>query len=200
MRRSGRGALYAAFFLAVLAVATPVAAQDDQAEIALWRAVTARGLRSDYEGYLLLFPKGQFAALARLRIGQADGQAPAPTPPQSAAHRPQGTGDAGLYRLDVYPPVAMRGQPIIVRGIGFLPPALYDLVLVVRAGAPDFSPAGAVDEGTVAARFLAHLVNFRDGFSPLPLPAGSYEVRYVSRQYNPEGRQEVMARAPLTIQ
>ena len=166
------------------------AEDDTAAEIALWQAVTARSLPSDYEGYLLLFPKGRFAALARLRL---QGTLPAPLPPALPE----------MYRLDVMPPVASRGQAVTVRTHGFLPPALYDLIVVVRAGAPDFTPAGTVDDAQVAAKSLAHLYDGEHAGIPLfPLPAlapGSYEVRYVSRQYNPAGRNEVLARAGLTV-
>ena len=178
------------------ALAAPPAEDDSAAEIGLWQAVTARGLRSDYEGYLLLFPQGRFAALARLRL-QDNGAGPVPAAPPAAP------AAANLYRLEVVPPVATRGQPVTVRTQGFLPPALFDLVVVVRAGTPDFTPAGALDESQLAARSLAHLYDGEHAGIPLfPVPAlapGSYEVRYISRQYNPDGRNEVVARAGLTV-
>lgn len=178
--------------LAGPALAAGPAEDDTAAEIGLWQAVTARGLPSDYEGYLLLFPQGRFAALARLRL-QGGSPPPAPTPPAGV----------NLYRLEVMPAVAARGQAVTVRTHGFLPPALYDLVVVVRAGTPDFTPAGALDDAQMAAKSLAHLYDGEHAGIPLfPIPAltpGSYEVRYVSRQYNPDGRNEVLARAGLTV-
>ena len=39
-------------------------------------------------------------------------------------------------------------------------------MLVVRAGTPDLTPGGVLDDSAVVAKFLAHVVNFKDGFSP----------------------------------
>lgn len=188
-RRALAGALLAA-------LAGPAAAEDDTAaEIGLWKAVTAHGLKSDYEGYVLLFPDGRFAPLARVRIAQFNGNGrplPPPVPPP---------GDINLYRLDVSPPVAARGQPVVVRCRGFLPAALFDLLVVVRAGAPDVAPDGTPDESQFLVKGLAHLYEIeRAGVGIPALPPGAYEVRYLSRQYNPDGRMEVMARAGLTVQ
>lgn len=178
----------------VAALIRPAAAQDDPAaEIGLWKAVTARGLKSDYEGYLLLFPSGRFAPLARVRIVQLDGST-SPAPPAPAA------GDFSLYHLDVVPPVAARGQQVTVRCRGFGPPAMYDLVVVVRAGAPDAGPDGAVDPAQAVFQRLAATYDLEhEGIGLVMLPAGAYEVRYMSRQYNPQGRMEVMARSGLTV-
>lgn len=189
-RRALAGALLAA-------LAGPAAAEDDTAaEIGLWKAVTSRGLKSDYEGYLLLFPSGRFAPLARVRIAQMNGNglpAPATTPPPPP-------GDFNLYHLDVTPPVAARGQQVTVRCRGFGPPALYDLLVVVRAGAPDLGPDGGADPGQAVFQRLAATYDLeRETIDLVMLPAGAYEVRYLSRQYNPQGRMEVMARAGLTV-
>ena len=186
-RRALAGAL-----LAVLA--HPAAAEDDTAaEIGLWKAVTGRGLKSDYEGYLLLFPNGRFAPLARVRLAQLDKGAP----PAAPAAPP---GDFNLYHLDVTPAAAARGQQVTVRCRGFGPPALYDTVVVVRAGAPDTGADGGVDQGQVIFQRLAATYDLeREGIELVMLPAGAYEVRYMSRQYNPQGRMEVMARAGLTV-
>ena len=175
-------------------VVRPAAAQDDTAaEIGLWKAVTARGLKSDYEGYLLLFPSGRFAPLARVRIAQMDGGA-TPVPPSPA------TGDFNLYHLDVMPPVAARGQQVTVRCRGFGPPAMYDLLVVVRAGASDVGPDGAMDPAQAMFQRLAATYDLEhEGIGLVMLPAGAYEVRYMSRQYNPQGRMEVMARSGLTV-
>jgi len=191
-----RRALVAALLAApvLTALIRPAAAEDDTAaEIGLWKAVTARGLKSDYEGYLFLFPSGRFAPLARVRIAQMTADAP-PAPPAPAA------GDFNLYHLDVVPPVAARGQQVTVRCRGFGPPAMYDVVVVVRAGAPDGGPDGAVDPGQVLFQRLAATYDLeREGIGLVMLPAGAYEVRYMSRQYNPQGRMEVMARSGLTV-
>lgn len=183
-RRALAGALLAA-------LAGPAAAEDDPAaEIGLWKAVTARGLKSDYEGYLLLFPSGRFAPLARVRIAQFDAGAPSAAAP----------GDFNLYHLDVVPPVAVRGQQVTVRCRGFGPPALYDLLVVVRSGAPDVGPDGTMDPGQAVFQRLAATYDLeREGIGLVMLPAGAYEVRYMSRQYNPQGRMEVMARSGLTV-
>ena len=179
--------LAAAVALLLVAAGPPPPADDAAAEIGLWQAVTARNLRTDYEGYLLLFPNGRFAGLARLRIQDA---APPPTPPPPVA-------DVSLYHLDVTPQAA-PGQPVTVRCRGFLPAALFDLVVVVRAGTPDLTAAGALDESQLLVKGLAKLYDVEGAGIGIPaLPPGAYEVRYVSRQYNPGGRAEVMARAPI---
>lgn len=187
------GGLAAVLLLALLAGAPlPAAAQNDQAEISLWQAVTARGLRSDYEAYLKLYPAGRFAPLARVRM---DSLAPSAPPP------PVPPGDFTLYHLDVTPAVAAAGQPVVVRCRGFLPAALFDLIVVVRAGAPDFAADGTPDNKQMLVKGLAHLFEIeRAGIGIPALPPGVYEVRYLSRQYNPDGRMEVMARASLTYQ
>ena len=192
-RRALAGALLAAF-------AGPAAAEDDTAaEIGLWKAVTAHGLKSDYEGYLLLFPDGRFAPLARVRIAQFNGNGNGPVRPLAPPVPP--LGDINLYRLDVLPAVAARGQPVVVRCRGFLPAALFDLLVVVRGGAPDFAPDGTPDESQFLVKGLAHLYEIERAGVVIPaLPPGAYEVRYLSRQYNSDGRMEVMARAGLTVQ
>ncbi len=97
--------------------------------------------------------------------------------------------------------MAGQGQPVTVRCRGFLPPALFDLIVVVRAGAPDLSPDGTPDDKQILVKGLAHLFDVeRAGIGIPALPAGAYEVRYLSRQYNPDGRMKVMARSGLTIQ
>ena len=174
------------------------------AEISLWQAVTARGSRADYEGYLLLFPNGRFASLARVRLqAMGPGQAAGPTAGPGAVPAPPAlpAPEFTLYHIDVTPAVAARGQPVTVRCRGFLPPALFDLIVVVRAGAPDLTAAGTPDESQMVVKGLAHLYEIeRAGVGIPALPPGAYEVRYFSRQYNPEGRMEVMARSGLTIQ
>jgi hypothetical protein len=58
---------------------------DSAAEIELWKAITARGLQSDYAGYLVLYPNGRFAPLARIRAGQPGGPSTPASPPVPAA-------------------------------------------------------------------------------------------------------------------
>lgn len=190
-RRALAGSLLAA-------LTRPAAAEDDTAmEIGLWKAVTARGLKSDYEDYLRFFPSGRFAPLAQVRLAQLDKGAPPAAPPGSPAAPP---GDFNLYHLDVAPSVAARGQQVTVRCRSFGPPALYDTVVVVGIGAPDTGPDGGLDQRQVIFQRLAATYDLeREGIELVMLPAGAYEVRYMSRQYNPQGRMEVMARAGLTV-
>ena len=58
--------------LFILALFTAdIARAADAAEIAFWQSVEAGGTRADYQAYLERYPDGDFAALARNRIGGA---------------------------------------------------------------------------------------------------------------------------------
>jgi formylglycine-generating enzyme required for sulfatase activity len=56
----------------------------EQFELAFWNSVKDSKQVSDYEAYLHAYPKGRFAALARVRIQQLKGAAQQPSAPTSA--------------------------------------------------------------------------------------------------------------------
>ncbi len=177
----------AALGLLTLLNAAPARAQadDGSAEISLWKAIQNSKNPSDYRGYLLLFPNGRFAPLARLRAGGTL----------------QNTGPDAIYRLEATPGTTLPGYPVQLKCIGFLAPALFDWIVVVQAGTPDFDP-GSRAPGQPQALFarLAPTVDCAGaGLSLPPQGSGAYEARYVSRAYNPEGRSEVVARVSYFV-
>lgn len=98
--------------------------------------------------------------------------------------------------LDVTPGVVGMGETVTVRCRGLMAPALYDQLVVVRKGTPDFDSSGAVDEKQFYWRGLPNLYDCAGAGITLPIfMKGSYEVRYLSRQYNPGGAMQVVARA-----
>lgn len=170
MRRPGPGVQRSAFILAALAASAPAVAQDNQVEVEVWPTVSARNRPSDYEGYLRLYPNGRFGPLARLRLEQAPAPAPVLAPPPAAAQPPR-SGEVNLYRLDA-------------RACG--------------AGRHARShPGRRFGRQRRRRQVPGARRQFQGRLFPFPLPPG--RTSYVSRQYNPEGRMEVMARSPLTI-
>lgn len=170
-----------------------------EAEIYVWKRATTSGKLADYQDYLRFYPDGRYAGLAQLRV-QAGGSAPqagtaAAVPPPVPVRPYALPPELSLYHLDVTPLVAAAGQPVTVRTRGFMAPALFDLVVLVPAGARDFTPDGALDESQFRVKGLANLYDFTAGVQIPAQPAGAYEVRYISRTYNPDGRLEVVARA-----
>lgn len=171
---------------------------DDTAEVALWQTVQNSTRASDFQGFLLLYPRGRLSNLARLRLarlGGAQTQAGAVEPADADADaEPAATPQ--LYHIDVSPNVVTMGQTVTVKCRGFMAPALYDRIVVVPVGTPDFTAAGKVDERRLLWNGLANLYDCSGAGIGLPMMMkGSYEVRYVSRQYNPDGRLEVVARS-----
>jgi len=157
---------------------------DGSAEIGLWKAIQNSKDPSDYRGYLLLFPNGRFAPLARLRAGG----------------KLNGEPDA-MYRLEVTPATTLAGYPVQLKCVGFLSPALFDWIVVVPAGTADFDP-GSRDPGQPRPLFARLAPTVDCGGAGLSLPAqapGAYEARYVSRAYNSEGKSEVVARVSYFV-
>ncbi|MCK8783149.1 hypothetical protein M0638_01985 [Roseomonas sp. NAR14] len=71
-------------------------AQDtDPADLAFWQSIQNSANPAEYAAYLHAFPQGRFAALARIRAGQADGAAaaapPAAVPPAAVPTGAPGT-------------------------------------------------------------------------------------------------------------
>ena len=156
------------------------------AEIALWKVVVKSRDPADYTAFLLLFPEGHFSALARIKLAKLQGAPP-----------PAGAPDVtDIYHLDITPKVAFMGQNVTVKCRGFAAPALYDRIVVVKAGDPDFDGAGKVDEKRLYWNGLPNLYDCAGTGIALPMMMkGSYEVRYISRQYNPDGELQVVARS-----
>lgn len=204
MTRLLAGAALLALLLSGPAWSQPAPSVGD-AELYVWTRATTSGKLADYQDYLRFYPDGRYAGLAKLRVQSGGGQpasgpaapapatANAPTPVRPYTLPPEVT----LYHLDVTPLVTAAGQMPIVRTRGFMAPALFDLVVLVPAGARDFTPEGALDESQFRVKALANLYDFNTGVQLPAQPAGPYEVRYISRAYNPEGRLEVMARAAV---
>lgn len=77
-----------AIFLAVFASAGTARAQGDTAEVSFWESVRDSNNRDELEAYLKAYPQGQFAPLARIRIGKLKSggtSAPAPSATQAVA-------------------------------------------------------------------------------------------------------------------
>ena len=73
--------------LAIVALAAPTAhAQSDAAEITFWQSVENSKNPSEFEAYLIAYPNGKFAPLARIRM-ESSKSATAP-PPAAAAKTP----------------------------------------------------------------------------------------------------------------
>jgi len=158
------------------------ASDDEAADIALWKSIEHSDKQSDFRGYLLLFPRGRFTPLARLRAG-------------GTLEDTEGT-IAG--RLDVTPGTTLAGRPVMLTCTGFLAPALSDWIVVVVAGTPEFDP-GARGPGQPLPLFAPTLGCGRTGVSLPPQPSGTYEVRYVSPAYNQTGRSETVARVSYFV-
>lgn len=152
-------------------------------EIGFWNAARQGPGASGYRSYLMLFPNGKFATLARLRAGD---QTPPPDP-------------SSPYRLNAAPYVAGNGTPTHIICTGFGAPALFDYLVVVPSGTPDFDPA--TDAGKSLYTSLPHIQPCEGAGLLLPvMPAGSYEARYVSRSSTPDGSLKVLARVGFLSQ
>jgi hypothetical protein len=177
----------AAWLLAGLpppALAQPAApGNNTETEIMFWNVAQHSEGLAGYRSYLMLFPDGKFAALAKLRAGD---QTPPPDP-------------LSPYRLTASPYVAPNSTPTHIICTGFGAPALFDYLVVVPAGAPDFDPA---TDGKQA--LYTDLPNIRPctgtGLQLPVTPAGSYEARYISRSSTPDGSLKVLARAGFLSQ
>jgi hypothetical protein len=183
-----------ALSLAALLLAAPALGQSlpgatDPGEIEMWKAITARGLKSDYEGYLILYPQGRFAPLARLRAGQAPVGAPAPPP---VAPSPQPAGAQAWVR-------AANARTRLVDGVvvdadaSALRTSSNHRLVVVPAATPD----AVADQD----RFLDDSVPIGTARLHITLPvavAGADEVRLY--HIPPYGSAFVVgARAPVTV-
>ena len=187
----------AAILALLLGTALPAQAQqpmpdDDDAEVVAWQTVKDSRNPKDLQTFLLLYPRGKLSSLARIKLARLGGHAVAQADPVEDA----APALPVLYHLDVSPGVVGMGQTVTVKCRGFMAPALYDHLVVARVGAPDFDPSGKLDRGSLLWDGLVNLYDCAGTGIQLPMMMkGSYEVRYVSRQYNPDGSKEVVARS-----
>jgi hypothetical protein len=152
-------------------------------EIQFWNAAKHGPGVAGYRSYLMLFPDGKFARLARLRAGDRT----APPDPSSA------------YRLTALPYVAGNGTPTHIVCTGFGEPALFDYLVVVASGTPDFDPA--TDNSQSLYTTLPHIQPCEGAGALLPvMPPGSYEARYLSRSSTSDGSLQVLARVGFLSQ
>lgn len=172
---------------------------DDAAEVGLWQAIQGSRNPADFQSFVQFYPRGRFTALAQLRLKRlqreaAHGDAPASAGPDAVPAPTDATPQ--VYFLDVKPGVATMGQTVTVRCRGLGHPALFDRIVVVPIGAPDFGADGKVDEKKVLWSGLPNLYDCAGQGIELPMMTkGSYEVRYLSRQYNPDGKLDIVVRS-----
>jgi hypothetical protein len=168
------------------ALSQPAAADQPSAsdiDIKFWNAAQLGPGVAGYRSYLMLFPDGKFASLARLRAGD-----------RTAPHDP-----SSAYWLSAIPYVAGNGTPTHIVCTGFGAPALFDYLVVVPSGTPDFDPA--TDNRQSLDTSLPHIQPCEGAGLLLPvMPAGSYEARYLSRSSTPDGSLQVLARVGFLSQ
>ena len=174
--------LWATLHVPALAQPAPPPVNSDT-EIMFWNVARQSDGPAGYRSYLMLFPDGKFASLAKLRAG--DG-----TPPPDPA---------SPYRLTAVPYVAPNSTSTHIICTGFGPPALFDYLVVVPNGAPELDPA---TDGK-SALYVA-LPNIRPctgtGLQLPVMPPGSYEARYISRASTPDGSLKILARTGFLSQ
>ncbi len=96
------------------------AAGDDKAEMAFWDAVKDSKNPDEYKAYLDTYPKGKFAALARVRMGALKKKPPAATPAAAPAaasttpssNLPQLPGKSGGAQPAAAQPAPPAAEPV----------------------------------------------------------------------------------------
>ena len=207
-----------AIVTAIFALATHVSAEDtDPADLAFWQSIQTSTNPAEYKAYLDTFPAGKFAALARIRVttppqaqlavaGQAGAttadQAAAPADPTAdqAAAPTNPTGDVGQgEKLVLDPPQLRVGQTVTVTCTDLPQPTNWDMIYVVKAGSPDLDPGSAAGSG-VKALSQVYASNCMTGILTFgPFAPGSYEIRFYTRLYNNDGRQEIATRTKFAV-
>ncbi len=167
-----------------VALAQPAAASPGgEIEIKFWSAAQQNQGAAGYRSYLMLFPNGKFAALAKRRAGDR-------TPPADPL---------SPYRLSASPYVAPNSTPTHIVCTGFGAPAWFDYLVVVPAGTPDFDPA--TDNRKSLYTALPNIRPCTGTGLQLPVMApGSYEARYISPSSTPDGSLKVLARVGFLSQ
>jgi hypothetical protein len=199
--------------LALLAATAAPAQETDAADLAFWQSIQNSTNPAEYRAYLEAFPNGKFAALARIRAAAppaagtpgASTAAPAAagSPGSSTAAAPAAAapgGDVGQgERIVLNPPTARVGQQIAVTCQDFPQPTGYDKLIVVAAGTPDVDPDTAAGAGikVLWKDYAANCNKYK--MMAGPFAPGAYEVRFMTRLYNNDQRQEIATRTPFTV-
>ena len=183
--------------LAAISLPGARAEETDPADIAFWQSIQGSTNSAEYKAYLEAFPNGRFAAIARLRSAQGAAlpAAPAAQPPLATAAV---EAAAGPSEKILVAPVSRVGQAVTFTCQNFPEPSSFDQLVVVPAGTPDIDPGRARDETKIVWMDFAQ----RCAAAPVkggPFAPGAYEVRYVTRLYNNDGRLEVHARSPFSV-
>ena len=198
---------------AVFATASTVRAGDiDPADLAFWQSIQSSTNPAEYQAYLDAFPAGKFAGLARIRVTTPPQSAAQPTPAVQAAapaaadqnavadQTAPGTGDVGQgEKLVLDPPKLRVGQTMKVTCTDLPQPTAFDKIYVVRAGSPDVDPESSAGSGikVLANSYASNCVTGVMEFGPFA--PGSYEVRFYTRLYNNDNRQEISTRTKFTV-
>lgn len=208
----------------LLAAALPAGAQGiDPADVTFWQSIQASQDPAEYAAYLMAFPKGTFAELARLRIQQlgapgaaapaaapgADAAAPAapgaapadaaiPAAPADIAAAPAAGGALSDAVISISPAAPRVGDKLKVTFADMPNPSDYDTVVVVPAGSPDSTGMKNTQEA-IEWTYIANAQYLESGWNIGPIAPGAYEVRWLTTLYNNESRLEVGARAPFEV-
>lgn len=145
-------------------------------------------------------PAGPTGAAANANGAPA---APRPAPAPAAAPEPDLTPEPETWTITANPLVARVGNQITLALKGFPKATTYDLLIVVPAGTPDLDPMSQSQGGDMKILDRTYASNLMDGsgnettWKVGPHAPGRYEVRWMTRLFNDDGRLEVKARAPI---
>jgi hypothetical protein len=200
---------------ACLLGAMPLAhAEDaDPADLAFWQSIQNSTNPAEYQAYLQAFPNGKFAALARIRVTTPPAAAAAAAPAAPAAANaaaaataalqqaaPAAGGDVGQGEKIVIKPASLRvGQTAKVTCTDYPNPTSYDKLVVVPAGSPNVDPDSPTGSGIQVLWFTYASNCNKYDMTIGPCAPGQYEIRFMTRLYNNDGRQEISTRTPFTV-
>jgi len=126
---------------------------------------------------------------------------PAPTPAPAPAPADDTSDETSSGTITANPTVARVGNQITLSFRDFPKAAQFDRVIVVPAGTPDLDPDKRGGDMKILDSYYAS--NLMDGsgnettWKVGPHAPGRYEVRWMTRLYNDDGRLEVKARAQI---
>ena len=207
-------------FAVAMAVAAPAVAQGiDPADVTFWQSIQSSQNPAEYQAYLATFPSGVFAELAKLRIQELTGQAPAANAPAAApqAAAPQAMApvtaaapeappapppapDQPLSdaKLSIEPSTPRVGQTIKVRFAEMPNPSTYDTVIIVAAGSP-MSTGTTISENVLKMTYIANQYTIDNGWEVGSLPPGAYEARWLTTLYNTQNHLELGAKFAFQV-
>lgn len=178
------------------------AQETDPADLAFWQAIQNSADPAEYKAYLEAFPKGKFATLARIRAAGTGAQVQ-PTRPDSMADLhpvvPRGKDVGQGEKILLNPAAARVGQQITITCEGFPQPTSYDKLIVVPSGTPDVDPDSGSGSGikVLWSNYASNCNAYANKAGPFA--PGAYEIRFMTRLYNNDGRQEIATRTPFTV-